>query len=50
MDRDDNPHDEKLFGDLPYIPHSSWRYDLDDRDESASRSIDAEEFWDRLGL
>lgn len=49
MNREDNFQREDLFGDLPFIPHSTWRHDHTDH-EAPTRPIDPEEFWDRLGL
>lgn len=50
MDEDEFIRDEKLFGDLPYIPHSSWRHDFSEKDTAATGRIDASESCERLGL
>lgn len=50
MEQDELIRDEKLFGDFPHIPHSSWRHDLPEEDAPPVRRVDASEFWERLGL
>lgn len=50
MDRGEGLDKEERFGGLPHIPHSSWRHDRPDEDVEQSERIDADEFWERLGL
>lgn len=50
MDRGEVLNKEERLGGLPHIPHSSGRHDLPDKDVEQSERIDADEFWERLGL
>ena len=50
MDRGEILNKEERFGGLPHVPHSSWRHELPDEDIEPSERIDADEFWERLGL
>jgi hypothetical protein len=50
MGQDELMRDEKLFGDFPHIPHSSWKHDLPEEGAPPAQRVDASEFWERLGL
>lgn len=50
MDRKDEFQREEMSGDLPFVPHSSWRHDIPAFPEAPAQRIDAEKVWDLLGV